>query len=145
MVSIDTKLPNSPVKDRHRKGNIMAIKHLLIFGIAVIATGCTTTPEPEPEPIIIDPEPIETCTPISRLEKVVIPAKTETFTAIVMIDNPPYAPIERRETQERVVEEAQIIYVDSENREVLDICEEEAVSEAPESETTEAESPAPTE
>lgn len=113
----------------------MTYKHTLIIGAAILIAGCQTTPEPEPEEIIVDPVSIQTCTPISKLTKVDVPAETQTYTAIVMIDNPPYAPIERREEQVRVIKEAQVIYVDSEGKEVLDICNEEV---QPATEETEA-------
>jgi len=120
----------------------MTKKLLLILGTAILVSACQTTPEPETESVVVDPEPIETCTPISKLEKVTVPAKTETFTTIVLIDNPPYEPIERREQQERVIEEAYVIYVDSEGKEVLDICEQELDAEGSDIESTEAETPA---
>jgi len=106
----------------------MSHKHLVILGAAIALSACRTTPEPEAPPVVIDPGPVQTCTPISALEKVVIPEETETYTAITMIENPPYDPIERKETLTRVVKEAQIIYVDSEGREVIDICDEETVT-----------------
>lgn len=98
---------------------------------AAIMTGlaaCTTVPEPIPEPVVvIPPEPIRTCAPVSALTKVVIPAETKTQGVITMVDNPPYEPIETRTTRTIVVKAAQVIYVDTEGREVLDICDKETL------------------
>jgi len=105
----------------------------LILGAAIVLTACKTTDVPEAQPIEIEVEPVRTCTPISAVQKVVIPAETETFIAITQIDNPPYEPIERRETQVRVIKEAQVTYVDSEGKEVLDVCADDiAAAEAAE-------------
>ena len=67
--------------------------------------------------------------PIDMLEKVDVPAETKMVTTIVLIDNPPYDPIERREEQERVVREAYTMYVDAEGQPVSDICELQESSE----------------
>lgn len=105
----------------------MSKKYLMILGMGLALSACQTTPEPEPEPEVIEivTEPVRTCTPISAVEKVVIPAETETITAITMVDNPPYEPIERREEITREIKPAETIYVDSEGREVLDICQDD--------------------
>jgi hypothetical protein len=92
---------------------------------AAILGACTTTPLPEAPPVIIEPEPIQTCVSISALQKVIIPAETQTRYATTMIDNAPYDPIETTVKQVRVVKPAQIIYIDSNNAEVLDICEKD--------------------
>lgn len=98
---------------------------------AAIMTGlaaCTTVPEPIPEPVVvIPPEPVRTCAPVSALTKLVIPAETKVQYAITMIDNPPYEPIENKVKRTIVVKPAQIIYVDTEGREVLDICDKETL------------------
>ena len=98
---------------------------------AAILTGlsaCKTVPEPIPETVIvIPPEPIQTCAPVSALTRVVIPAETKIQYAITMIDNPPYEPIENKVKRTIVVKSAQVFYVDSENKEVLDICDKENV------------------
>jgi len=102
----------------------------LLLSVAVMTglAACTTVPEPEPEPVIvIPPEPIQTCAPVSALTKVVIPAETKVQYAITMIDNPPYEPIENKVKRTIVVKPAQIIYVDTEGREVLDICDKETI------------------
>jgi len=104
----------------------MSHKYVVILGAAIALSACKTTPEPEAPQVVIVPEPVQTCTPISALEKMVIPEETETFTAITTIENPPYEPIERKETITRVVKEAQIIYVDSQGRQVIDLCDEVA-------------------
>ena len=85
---------------------------------------CTTTPVPEPVQVVIPAEPVKpTCAPVSALQQVIIEAETKVQYAITMIDNPPYEPIQNKVKQVRVVKPAQIIYVDSEGREVIDICE----------------------
>ena len=98
---------------------------------AAIMTGlaaCTTVPEPEPEPVIvIAPEPFLTCAPVSVLTKVIIPAETKVQYTITTFDNPPYEPIESKVKQTIIVKPAQIIYVDSENKEVIDICERDSI------------------
>ena len=102
----------------------------LLLSVAVMTSlaACETVPEPEPEPVIvIPPEPIQTCAPVSALTKVVIPAETKVQYAITMIDNPPYEPIENKVKRTIVVKPAQIIYVDTEGREVLDICDKENI------------------
>ena len=102
----------------------------LLLSVAVMTglAACETVPEPEPEPVIvIPPEPIQTCAPVSALTKVVIPAETKVQYAITMIDNPPYEPIENKVKRTIVVKPAQIIYVDTEGREVLDICDKENI------------------
>ena len=97
---------------------------LLAGSMIVSLAACATAPEPEPEPIKIITPPVKTCTPISDVERVVIPAVTETQYAITEIENPPYEPIQRRTERQIVIEEEKIIYVDSEGREVLDVCSE---------------------
>lgn len=96
----------------------------LTVGLISSLTACATTPEPEPEPepVTIITPPVRTCTPISDVERVVIPAVTKTQYAITEIENPPYEPIQRRTERTIVIEEERVIYVDSEGREVLDVC-----------------------
>lgn len=90
---------------------------------AFILSACETTAEPVQEVVDITPPVLKTCTEISALTRVVIPEETKTFYAITEIENPPYEPIQRKEKQVRVIKEAQTIFVDSEGREVTDICE----------------------
>jgi len=108
-------------------------KHLiLILSTAICLTGCQTTPDTDDGPNTIDitTGPIQTCTPLSALTKVDVPPETKTYYATVLIDNPPYEPIERNEKVERVVKEGYTKYVDAEGNEVIDICDEiEATSE----------------
>lgn len=102
----------------------------LILSAAVLTglAACKTVPEPIPEPVVvIPPEPIRTCAVVSALTKVVIPAETKVQYAITMIDNPPYEPIENKVKRTIVVKPAQIIYVDSEGREVIDICDKQTI------------------
>jgi hypothetical protein len=105
-------------------------KYILFASFGLALTACATTPEPEPEPVTIITKPVSTCTPISALQRVVIPAETETFIAITEIENPPYEPIQRKETQTRVVTPEQVIFVDSEGRQVTDICNPEIAPES---------------
>lgn len=95
----------------------------LALATVLALTACKTVPEPEAPVIVIPPKPVQTCAPVSALTRVVIPAETKTQTAITMIDNPPYEPIESRTTRIVVVKPAQVFYVDSEGKEVLDICD----------------------
>ena len=71
------------------------------------------------------PQQVQTCTPYSAAQRVVIPAETKTVIAITEIENPPYEPIQRKETQTRVVKPEQVIYVDGEGKEITDLCEDE--------------------
>ena len=100
---------------------------------AAIMTGlsaCTTVPEPEPEVIVIPPEPVLTCAPVSTLQKVTIPAETKVQYYSTGIDNGEYEDIESPRLQRTiVVKPAQVFYVDSEGREVLDICEDVVTGE----------------
>ena len=97
---------------------------LALTGTALLAA-CNTVPEPEAPPVTVEIPPLETCTPISALTRVVIPEKTETYYAITEIENPPYEPIQRTEEQTRVIEPERVIFVDSDGREVTDICDTE--------------------
>ncbi len=107
------------------------IKQFAIAGLTVLTlAGCKSTPEPIEEPVIvIQFDPIRNCYPIEMLTKVDIPAVTKNVTSIVLIDNPPYEPIEREEVREIVVEPARTAYVNPEGVEVENICPEEPVSE----------------
>ena len=98
--------------------------HLISMAALLSAlSACTTTPLPEPVQVVIPTEPVQTCAPVSALQQVIIPAETKIQYAITMIDNPPYEPIQNKVKQVRVVKPAQIIYVDSQGKEVFDICE----------------------
>ena len=100
------------------------MRHISLLGLmtAFGLSACVTAP-PETPTIIIEPEPIRTCAPVSTLTKVVIPAETKKQTAITMIDNPPYAPIESRVERTVVVKPAEVFYVNANNQQVIDICE----------------------
>jgi len=106
----------------------MQSSHLFVaISLAAVTalSACETVPDPIPEPVIVEiPEPVQTCAPVSSLQRVVIPAETKIMYAITMIDNPPYEPIERKEKQTRIVKPAEILYVDSEGKQVIDICED---------------------
>lgn len=99
------------------------LKPVMILCVPLALSACTTTPEPIPETIVVTPEIVKTCAPVSALQRVVIPAETKVQYAITMIDNPPYEPIESKTKQTRIVKPAEIIYVDTEGRQVIDICE----------------------
>lgn len=86
---------------------------------------CNTVPDVPPPPVIVEVGPMQTCTPMSALTRVNIPAKTETYYAITEIENPPYEPIQSRQEMTRVIEEARVIFVNSEGTEVTDICDPE--------------------
>jgi len=101
-----------------------------LMGLTMLAAlaACTTVPEPVPESVVVlPPEPVQTCAPVSALTQVIIPAETKVQYAITMIDNPPYEPIENKVKRTVVVKPAQIFYVDSEGREVLDICDRDNI------------------
>ena len=73
---------------------------------------------------MIPPEPVLTCAPISSLQKVTIPAETRVQYYSTGIDNGEYEDIESPQLKRTiVVKPAQVFYVNSEGREVLDICE----------------------
>ena len=95
---------------------------------AAIMTGlaaCSTVPEPLPEPVIVvPPEPVRTCAPVSTLQKVTVPAETKVQYYSTGIDNGEYGDIESARLKRTiVVKPAQVFYVNSEGREILDICE----------------------
>ena len=100
---------------------------VLFLSVAVITglTACTTVPEPTPEPVIvIPPEPFKTCAPVSALQKVTVPAETKVQYYSTGIDNGEYEDIESARLKRTIVTKpAQVFYVDSEGREVIDICE----------------------
>jgi len=104
---------------------------LLSAAIMMGLTACTTVPEPEPEPVIvIPPKPIQTCAPVSSLQKVTIPAETKVQYYSTGIDNGEYEDIESPQLKRTIViKPAQVFYVDSEGREVLDICEDVVTGE----------------
>ncbi|MEL6687857.1 MAG: hypothetical protein AAFP97_09565 [Pseudomonadota bacterium] len=100
------------------------MRHFILPSIAgLVLSACATAPEPVAPPVIVDVGPMQTCTPMSALTREVIPEKTETFIAITEIDNPPYEPIQQRQTMTRVVEPERVIFVDSNGTEVTDICD----------------------
>ena len=102
---------------------------LLSAAIMTSLAACKTVPEPEPEPVIvIPPEPIRTCAPVSTLTKVTIPAETKVQYYSTGIDNGEYEDIESARLKRTIViKPAQVFYVDSQNKEVLDICEKGSI------------------
>lgn len=92
-------------------------------------TACASAPEPLPAPvpvIVKAPAPVLTCAPVSSLQKVTVPAETKIQYVTTGIDNGEYADIESARIKRTiVVKPAQVFYVDSEGREVLDICEKD--------------------
>jgi len=106
---------------------------IALFLSAAMITGltaCTTvpTPEPEPEIVVVIPEPVQTCAPVSTLTKVTIPAETRVQFYSTGIDNGEYEDIESPKLKRTIVtKRAQVFYVDSENKEVLDICDKDTI------------------
>jgi len=102
---------------------------LLSAAILTGLTACKTVPEPIPEPVIvIPPKPELTCAPVATLQKVTIPAETKVQYYSTGIDNGEYEDIESARLKRTIViKPAQVFYVDSENREVLDICERDTI------------------
>lgn len=95
---------------------------LMTLSLATL-TACSIVRKPDSQTMVVNVPQMRTCTPISALTRVTIPEKTETYIAITEIDNPPYEPIQNKQTMTRVIEEAQTIFVNSEGREVTDICD----------------------
>ncbi|MGJ8559851.1 MAG: hypothetical protein ACSHX3_06410 [Litorimonas sp.] len=102
----------------------MRILPLTALGLLTLAA-CNTLPDPVAAPVVVNISPMQTCTPISALTRVTIPAKTETYYAITEIENPPYEPIQNKQTMTRVIEEARTVFVNSEGTEITDICDME--------------------
>lgn len=100
------------------------MRRITLIGLLTATTlsACATS-QPEAPNVIIDTAPIQTCAPVATLQKVTIPAETKKQTAITMIDNPPYEPIETRVERQIVITPAQVLFVDGSGREVIDICE----------------------
>ena len=99
-----------------------------IFAVALFGSiaACATAPEPIPEPIVIEaPVPVLTCAPVSSLKAVTIPAETKVQYSTTSVDGREGPSIKRT----IVVKPAQIFYVDSEGREVLDICEDVTIGD----------------
>lgn len=103
---------------------ITTLLPLKIAGLSLLAA-CSSVPDAPPQNVDVYVPPMRTCTPISALTRVHIPAKTEKYIAITEIENPPYEPIQDRQEMTRVIEEARTIFVDSEGREVTDVCDVE--------------------
>jgi len=96
--------------------------------LAIVLLGslaaCKTVPEPIPEPVVVEvPEPVLTCAPVSSLQQVIIPAETKVQYTSTGVDGREAPPIKRT----IIIKPAQVFYVDSEGREVLDICEKDVV------------------
>ncbi len=107
----------------------------VLFGSAL---GACETVQPE-IPVVVTPPPLaETCVRMSTLRKVEIPAVTKSGFSIVSIETEDeqyydpetkkwvtikIPPIERKEPWTKIIKPAQTIYVDSNNKEVVDICE----------------------
>lgn len=90
---------------------------------ALALSACATKPVEAPAPVEIKLQPVDFCVPMSQVTAVEVPAETQVFYAITMIENPPYEPIERKEKQTRVVKEAYIILVDESGKEVSNTCD----------------------
>ena len=96
---------------------------ILYLSCLTVLTACQTDPEQIDTSENVNVPEMQTCTPMSALTRVDIPAVTRTFTAITQIENEPYEPIEKKETITREIEPARVIFVDSDGTEVTDICE----------------------
>jgi len=98
-----------------------------ILAVALLGSvaACQTTPEPVPEPVVIEVPVVQTCAPVSTLQKVTIPAETKVQYYSTGIDNGEYEDIESAQLKRTIVTKpAQVFYVNSEGKEVLDICED---------------------
>lgn len=110
---------------------------LAILPLTVLAA-CASTPEPE-KTIEVTPDPIiQDCYPLATLEKVVVPAVTETRYAITSVESPPdyytdpdtgetvqiqNPPIRREEPYTITITPEKIYYKTSEGKITADICE----------------------
>ncbi len=101
----------------------MRIQLLLAAGLAATLAACASTPKPIPEKVTIVTQPVDTCVPMSALRQVVIPAKTKTVYSVNEIDNGPYDPISSKEEHVIEITPEQVYYVDTEGRQVTDICD----------------------
>lgn len=99
--------------------------YLLPMSALVILTACQTVPDEVESRVDIAPPQFETCTQISALTRVEIPAVTRKFTTITEIDNGEYEPLQETQTHIREIEPARVIFVNSEGKEVTDICDTE--------------------
>ncbi|PHS40846.1 MAG: hypothetical protein COA91_03175 [Robiginitomaculum sp.] len=114
---------------------LKTIPFVFLFGSALAA--CETI---QPEiPVVVTPPPmVETCVRMNTLRKVEIPAVTKSGFSIVSIETEDelyfdpetkkwvtieIPPIERKEPWTKIIKPAQTIFVDGNNREVIDICE----------------------
>jgi len=104
---------------------------LLLSSALLLTLGACRTVQPEPEPVFIPPPVIKTCFDREELILETIPEVTKNVTAIVLIDNPPYEPIERREQQTRVVTPAYTVFKDSSGNIVSNdkICDDDLVTQ----------------
>lgn len=104
-----------------------AVLPVVLIGLAA----CQSTPDPKPEPVFVPPPEVRTCLPREELVAEIVPAETRQYTAVTLVDNPPYAPIERRETVTREVKPAFTRYRDA-SGEVVDaatICDDDLVTQ----------------
>lgn len=115
---------------------------------ALTFAACATVQEAPPEPkqeVVVVPQPVQTCIPKSSLTKVVIPAEYKEGFATTSINVPSdfitdpdtgevreikYPPIENRQPYKTLIKPEQIFYVDDENREITDLCEDEDVTDS---------------
>lgn len=97
---------------------------IVLFSLlsASLLAACNTVPD-VPQTVDVKVPEMRTCVPMNALTRVEIPAKTETYIAITEIDNPPYEPIQNRQEMTRVVQEARTVFVNSEGREITNVCD----------------------
>ncbi|MBL4852726.1 MAG: hypothetical protein JKY25_00630 [Robiginitomaculum sp.] len=108
---------------------------IMVLGTTLSA--CVTV-QPEAPVVVTAPPIVETCIRMSTLTKVEVPAVTKSGFSIVSIENEDeqyydpetkkwvtieIPPIERKEPWTKIITPAHIIYVDSNNKEITDICE----------------------
>ncbi|GLQ20188.1 hypothetical protein ACFFUB_03400 [Algimonas porphyrae] len=98
---------------------------ILSLSCLTVLSACQTVPDDMDTSVNIDVPEMRTCTPMSALQRVEIPAVTRTFTAITEIENEPYEPIQKKETIVREIEPARVVFLNSAGAEVTDICETE--------------------
>ena len=100
--------------------SLLILSAISALGVSACATVPVAPPPPQP---VVEVVPFETCKSVSTLVRQEIPAETKTQTAITLIENPPYEPIESRTTRTIIVKQAEVFYTTAEGVEVTDICE----------------------
>lgn len=100
------------------------MKHhtIIFFALASAALmACETTPNLPPQIDIVAGD-INTCRPISALTRIDIPAEIQVRYATVQIDDGPRDQIERSQRLEREISPAKTVFLDSQGREITNVC-----------------------